>query len=160
VKIREAMRTESLINHLKQFYEKSDTNNFNVEDFVSAFGSPLLALTYSYLFWPDFVVFDGMIFHQTTIETDDDRAQIRAALSKLSSRKEVEQSFNQFMLPDDLFSAGTSTTTDEENLYLAQRLKEMWEARLARVFPDRKCVVELQLPDETQEGPTIIVYQA
>jgi hypothetical protein len=64
------------------------------------------------------------------------------------------------MLPDDLFSEGAAKTSDEETLHLAERIAKMWEARLARVFPDKKCVVELQLPEETQEGPTIVVYQA
>jgi hypothetical protein len=102
----------------------------------------------------------GHDFHQSVIENEDDRSRIRAALLKLSCRKEVEQSFNQFMLPDDLFSEGASKTSDEEILHLAERIAEMWEARLACVFPDKKCVVELQLPEETQEGPTIVVYQA
>jgi hypothetical protein len=59
-----------------------------------------------------------------------------------------------------LFLEGASKTSDEEILHLAERTAEMWEARLACVFPDKKCVVELQLPEETQEGPTIVVYQA
>jgi len=154
------MRDELLIDHLKEFHAKADTSNFNVLDFVSAFGSPLEALAYSYLFWPDFIEFEGMIFHQSCIEDEEDRSRIRVALSEFSTRKEVEQSFNQFMIPDAFFSAGLSTTTEEENVYLAERIAEMWEARLARLFPNKKCVVELQLPEETKEGPTIVVYQA
>jgi len=154
------MNEEVLIDHLKGFYAKEDTSNFKVLDFVSAFGNPLQALAYSYLFWPDFVEFENMIFHQGAIEDEEDRAQIRIAMSKFSTRQEVEQSFNQFLIPDDLFAAGLSTTTEEENLYLAERIAEMWKVRVTRLFPTRKCVVELQLGDETQEGPTIVVYQA
>lgn len=129
-------------------------------DFVSAFGSPLEALAYSYLFWPDFVEFDGMIFHHGCLEDEDDRCQIRAARSEFSSRKEVEKSFNQFLIPDSFFASGISTTTDEEDLFLAGRIAEMWRARLAQLFPNRNCVVEVQLSTETEEGPTIVVYQA
>jgi hypothetical protein len=154
------MRDKLLIDRLKELHSKTDTSNFSELDFVYAFGTPLQAHAYSYLFWPDFIEFEGMIFHQSVIENEDDRSRIRAALLKLSCRKEVEQSFNQFMLPDDLFSEGASKTSDEETLHLAERIAEMWEARLACVFPDKKCVVELQLPEETQEGPTIVVYQA
>jgi hypothetical protein len=154
------MRDELLIEHLKKLHASKDTNNFNVLDFVSAFGSPLEALAYSNLFWPDFVEFEGMIFHQGVIEDEHDRARIRTALSEFSTRQDVEQSFNQFMIPDAFFSAGLSTTTDEENMCLAERIAEMWNARLSRLFPNKQCIVELQLPEETGEGPTIVVYQA
>jgi hypothetical protein len=148
-----------LIDHLRGLHPKADTSNFNVLDFVSAFGSPLEALAYSRLFWPDFVEFEGMILHQSCVEDDEDRSRIRVALSKFSTRKEVEQSFNQFVIPDAFFSKGLPTTTDEESLYLAEQLAEMWDARLARLFPNKKCAVELQLPEETKEGPTIVVFQ-
>ena len=108
------MRDRQLVDHLKEFHAKADTSNFNVLDFVSAFGNPLEGLAYSYLFWPDFVEFEGMIFHQGCIEDDDDRSQIGAARSQFSSRKELEQSFNQFVIPDSFFNSGISTTTDEE----------------------------------------------
>jgi hypothetical protein len=153
------MPDQLLIDHLKKFHAKADTSNFNVLDFVSAFGNPLEALAYSYLFWPDFVEFEGMIFHESLIEDDDDRSRIRVALSKFSTRKEVEQSFNQFMIPDAFFAVGLSTTTDKENVCLAKRMAEMWKLRLAQLFPGKKCVVEVQLPDQTKEGPTIFVYQ-
>lgn len=153
------MHDKLLIGHLKEFHAKADTSNFNVLDFVSAFGNPLEALAYSNLFWPDFIEFEGMIFHQGSIEDEEDRSRIRVALSEFPTRKEVEQSFNQFMIPDAFFSTGLSTTTDEENIYLAERIAEMWAARLARLFPNKKCVVELRLPEETKEGPTIVVYQ-
>jgi len=149
-----------LIDHLKEFHSTEDTSNFNLLDFLSAFGSPLQALNYSYLFWPDFVEFEDMIFHQCVIEDEQDRSRIRAARVKLSTRREVEESFNQFLIPNDFFAAGQSTTTEEENLHLARRMTEMWRAQLARLVPTRKCVVKLQLPDENQEGPTIVVYQA
>jgi hypothetical protein len=154
------MRDRLLIDHLKEFHSKANTNNFNVLDFVSAFGNPLEALAYSYLFWPDFVEFEGMIFHQGSIEDDEDRSRIRAARSEFSSRKEVEQSFNQFVIPDSFFASKISTTTDDEDLFLAERIAEMWRARLAQLFPNKNCVVEVQLPPETEEGPTIVVYQA
>jgi hypothetical protein len=56
------MHVELLIQHLKKFRAEADTSNFDVLDFVSAFGNPLEALAYSYLFWPDFIEFEGMGF--------------------------------------------------------------------------------------------------
>ncbi|MCU1271767.1 MAG: hypothetical protein JWN74_3061 [Acidobacteriaceae bacterium] len=154
------MSDKVLIDHLKEFHAKADTSNFNVLDFVGAFGNPLEALAYSYLFWLDFIEFEGMIFLNDLVEDEEDRSQIRRALAKFPTRKEVEQSFNQFEIPSSFFSAGLSTATDEEHACLAQRIAEMWEARLARLFPSKKCVVEVQSPEETNEGLTIVVYQA
>ena len=145
-----------LIDHLRELHAEANTNNFNVLDFVSAFGSPLHALAYSKLFWPDFLEFEDMIFLKEHVEDEEDRSRIRSVISKLPTRREVEQSFNQFMIPDVFFSAGLGTTTDEENICLAERIADMWRARLARLFPNKKCVVELQLPLETREGPTYL----
>jgi hypothetical protein len=150
---------DKLISHLKEVHAKADTSNFEVLDFVSAFGNPLDALAYSYLFWPDFVEFEGMVFHQSCIGDEEGCSAIRAALSKFSSRKEVEQSFNQFLIPSAFFAAGLSMMTEEENMYLAERLAEIWKIRLAVLFPSKKCIVELELEEENHEGPTIIVYQ-
>jgi hypothetical protein len=154
------MHVELLIEHLKEFHAKAKTTNFDVLDFVSAFGNPLEALAYSYLFWPDFIEFEGMIFHQSCIQDEEDRAEIRAAVSEFPSRKEVEESFNQFLVPEAFFNSGLPTTTDEENIWLAERIAEVWRARLAKLYPSKKCVVEVQSAEETGEGPTLVVYQA
>jgi hypothetical protein len=154
------MHVELLIEHLKEFHAKAKTTNFDVLDFVSAFGNPLEALAYSYLFWPDFMEFEGMIFHQSCIQDEEDRSRIRAAVSKFSSRKEIEESFNQFLVPEAFFNSGLPTTTDEENIWLAERIAEVWRARLAQLYPSKKCVVEVQSAEETGEGPTLVVYQA
>jgi len=154
------MDDKLLIDNLKRFHAAADTSNFNVLDFVSAFGSPLYALAYSKLFWPDFIEFEGMIFLKENVEDEEDRSRIRTALARSSTPKEVERSFNQFMIPDIFFSAGLGTTNGDENLCLAERMVEMWEARLARLFPGRTLVVELELPQQSKEGPTIIVYQS
>ena len=154
------MRDESLIDRLKKLHASADTSNFNVLDFVSAFGNPLEALAYSKLFWPDFLEFEGMIFLKDFVEDEEDRSKIRGALSEFGSSKEVEKSFNQFLIPEIFFSAHYSDAKEEEALYLAELITAMWGARLAQLFPNKKCVVQLQLPEETGEGPTIIVFQA
>lgn len=154
------MHDESLIDRLKKLHASADTSNFNVLDFVSAFGNPLEALAYSKLFWPDFLEFEGMIFLRDDVEDEEDRSRIRSALSKFGTSQEVEKSFNQFLIPEIFFSAHYSEANEEEALHLAERIAAMWEARLAQLFPSKKCVVELQLPEETGEGPTIVVFQA
>jgi hypothetical protein len=113
------MDDKLLIEHLKEVHARADTSNFNLLDFVSAFGNPLDALAYSKLFWPDFIEFEGMIFLKNNVEDDEDRSRIRAALSNFGTPREVEMSFNQFLIPEDCFSAHYSVANDEESLYLA-----------------------------------------
>ena len=49
---------------LSKKYSGHDTTNFGVSDFLAAFGSPVDALLYLRLFWPEFVCFEGMVFRQ------------------------------------------------------------------------------------------------
>jgi hypothetical protein len=153
------MRDKVLIDHLKEFHAGSDTSNFNVLDFVGTFGTPLDALAYSKLFWPDFLEFDGMVFLKDFVEDDEDRSRIRRFRAESSTRREVEESFNRFLIPVSFFSKRGQATI-EEHIYLGEQMAEMWRARLERLFPDKRFVVELQMPSDDEDQPTIVVYQA
>ncbi len=152
-----SLENESLVRHLGQVHGDVDTNRFGVLDFASAFGSPLEALVYSKLFWPDFLQFEGMIFLAAVLESDEDRSRVRAALSRGSSRCEVEQSFNRFEIPSDFFASHRVPTTDEENLCLAERMAETWRARLLQLFPDKQFTVAVE--HELGEPPTLTISQ-
>lgn len=65
------MKEELIIEHLKKIYSDKDTTNFDLLDFVGAFGSIPMALAYSKLFWPDFVEFYEMIFLKDIFELED-----------------------------------------------------------------------------------------
>ena len=70
------MRHEELVECLRRLYPERDTTGFGVFDFLHAEGSPLLAIFYSWLFWPEFVEIDGMVFLKETIEDDADRNRV------------------------------------------------------------------------------------
>lgn len=151
------IRDAELINHLKEQHSDANTNEFSVLDFASAFGNPLEALVYKKLFWPDFIELKGMIFHPSVMESEDDIARALRCLSEGQSSGNIERSVNYFEVPESFFSGKAGVTTDQENIRLAVEMKEMWEARLAMLFPHRKAVVELLL--EEDESPSLTVFQ-
>jgi hypothetical protein len=144
-----------LICHLKEVHREADTTNFNILDFVSAFGSPLDALVYSKLFWPDFIEYEGMIFMASILESADDRARVLEALSKGLSKSETEESFNNFDIPSAVFASHRAQITVSGYATLAERLAEMWRARLAQLFPDRVFDVTVIHPEDEQPNITI-----
>jgi hypothetical protein len=148
---------ENLVRQLKGRHHDADTSGFGILDFASAFGSPLYALVYSKLFWPDFIHFEGMIFHSSIMENDEDRARVRAAPLRGESRLEVEQSFNSFDIPSDFFASGSATTTREEDIWLTRQLADMWRWRLKETFPERRFTVEVEEPAD--EEPTLRFWQ-
>jgi hypothetical protein len=146
-----------LICHLKELHREANTEAFGVLDFASAFGSPLDALVYSKLFWPDFIEYEGMIFLASILESEDDRSRVLKALSSGQGKSEVEQSFNNFDIPSSLFASHRVQTTLSEDTTLAERLSEMWRARLFQLFPNRVFDVRVAHPEDEQ--PIITVCQ-
>ena len=127
------MEDHHLVRRLQQLLPDSDTANFDVLDFVAAFGSPLEALMYSRLFWPEFVEIDGMIFLKESIEYEDDRQRLARALEYYGGdRTQTEQSFNLVEVPSMLFTTRKGETAEEEDRWLAQRLAEMWSTQTTR----------------------------
>ncbi len=147
---------EHLVQHLKEVHRDADTTSFGVLDFASAFGSPLEALMYGKLFWPDFVEFEGMVFLETLLQSNEDRSRVLAALEK-SSMAEVERSFNRFEMPTDFFASHRVPITDEENLNLTRKMAETWRARLAQAFPERQFTVEVE--ESPDASPTLVVSE-
>ena len=52
-------------------------SGFTVYDVVHAKGSPLDAVMYAHLFWPEFVTVDDMTFLPFTVEDEADQARVR-----------------------------------------------------------------------------------
>ena len=149
-----------LISRLKTKYSDKDTTNFNVFDFLSAFGSPLDAIVYSKLFWPEFVEVDDMVFLKERFETEEDHISLKEVFRKYGGdRCKVEQAFNFYEIPWDFLCGRVGETTEEEDDWLAERLVEMWAACLRLLYPERRFIVKLLEPEETGGEIGIIFYQ-
>ncbi len=154
------MEDDHLLKRLRQLHRDPDTTNFDVLDFVAAFGSPLEALMYSRLFWPEFVEVAGMIFLKGSVEDEEDRRRLADALKRYGGdRARTEQAFNLVEVPSLLFTTRKGETTEDEDRWLAQRLAVMWRACLRHGYPDRDFVVEVLDPEETGGEVGVIFYQ-
>lgn len=152
------MTYADLLSAIQKRYKDQDSTGFNYFDFLHAHGSPFNALFYSQLFWPEFVEIDGMVFLQDAIEDSEDKNRLSDALLRYKGNKtKVEQGFNIIEIPS-LFGKAGSETTDEEDLLLANRLKEMWSCRLTAMFLDREFSVRTLSAKETGGELAVMFY--
>lgn len=134
-----------------RLWPEQDATGFGYFDFLHACGSPREALFYSELFWPRFEEYNDMIFLDGTIEDETDAQGVQEALIKYEGdRMKTEQAFNTIEIPW-LFGGHAGETTDEEDVFLASRICEMWAVRLRELFPDRKFKVEVVPANQTEE---------
>lgn len=154
------MQDEDLIRHLRVFYSGQDTTNFNVRDFIYAYGSPLLAIMYSRLFWPEYIEINDMVFLKERIEDEEDRQSLMKAFDSYGGdRQKTEQAFNLTEIPSDVFGKLMGETAEEEDRHFAERLAEMWRCRLQIIYPERRFTVEVLEPEETGGEIGVVFYQ-
>ncbi|SRR6266478_890985 len=156
------MQEEELLKKLRDtcHVPDIDTSNFDIRDFIFAFGSPLEAIMYSRIFWPRFVEIKGMIFLEGTIEDDQDRQRLAEVFEKYEQDvSRTEEDFNLVEVPSDLFGRRGGETSEEEDRWLAELLTQMWAARLHSLYPTRQFVVKVLSADETGGEVGVIFYQ-
>ncbi len=156
--MKKIMENALLVEHLKEFYSDEDTRNFNVLDFVGAFGSPLLAIAYSKLFWADFIEFREMVFLSENFN-EDVKKKIGELLENNSIKQDIEKSFNLFEVPSSFFGKNSGDTYDGEDYQLAEILKQSWRCKLEKDFPSKEFKVEILSADTTGGEVGVIFYQ-
>lgn len=148
-----------IVGELKRKYIANDTSNFGVSDFLAAFGSPLDTMMYLRLLWPEFLLFEGMVFRCETLEDDEDKRRVHDTLNRYSmDRTKTEKSFNIVEIPSGVFSSNSSESSDEIDDLLAEKLVELWSYRLALTFPDKDFVVKTMGAEETGGERGVIFY--
>lgn len=152
-------RDSAIIEELRRKHTGEDTENFDVADFLAAFGSPVDAVMYLRLFWPEFICFEGMVFRRETLEDDDDRRRVRETLSRYAGDKQrTEQSFNLIEVPCGIFSRRASESSDEVDRFLVENIVELWKCRLAVTFPEQEFVVEAVPPEDNSGERGVTFY--
>jgi hypothetical protein len=151
------MDDAKLLERLRVLYPDREMREFNILDVIHAEGSPLLALLYGRLFWPEFVEIDGMVFLKETVEDDDDRRRLRQAFERYGyDRTQTEQSFNLVEV-EDLFGNHAAETSEDEDNDLLEQLRQMWSARLSQLFPARHFRVDV-VPAEQTGGSVGLLF--
>lgn len=142
------MEATELLMRLRERFSGQDTTGFNITDFLHRFGSPLDALWYGSLIWPELVEFREMVFLKDAVEDSNDRDRIEQALEHFQhDRMQVERSFNLTELPE-LFGAHSADLDGSGYDALRDMLLVTWRARLREVFPDREFVVAALTEDQ------------
>ena len=124
-------------------------NGFEIgpDGWLAGMGSFNLAVAFTSRFWPEFVVHDDCVFiapfrdlqvknynsFQNT--TDGDKTRTEVTMN------------HQHLL--DFFPNEEGKPTREQVLYLGRILKDMWQLKLNRDFPDR--VMEVSFPEDYSE---------
>lgn len=137
--------SQHLVAELARIHSNQDTTNFGVLDYLYAFGSPIEAMAYAKLFWPDFLVVEGMVIRADVIEDEADLNRIREVLQQWNGDiAKTECSFNRFEVPCGAFGKRAGEGSPELGNELAQTLVEMWRARLSQLYPERTFSVFLE----------------
>jgi len=143
----------SLIPELKQW---NNGAGISIESWIACVGDFEHAIGYGRMFWPEFVEYDGCVFHQGFSES-----AYESCKQCCSDGERPEGVMNHWHLAEH-FSAYYDGTvpTEEQVVYLGRLLKEMWECKLKRDFPDKKFLVSFSegSPDDL-EGYEITFYQ-
>jgi hypothetical protein len=154
------MNDSDLLDRLRRKHRGRNTQNFGVLDFLAAFGSPLDALTYAQLFWPDFVQVEGMVLLAQSTQGEQDSEKVRETLVRhAGDRRRTEEEFNLVEIPSGVFTANLGETTDDQDRWLAETLASMWEARLRSRFPERSFTVRVFSPSETGGEVAVSFWQ-
>ena len=118
-------------------------SGINVADWIGCIGSVEHAIGYGELFWPEFAEMDGCVFFAGVT-----KGGYLAFMQQTGGDKRAVESVLNHRHILDLFSVAQPTR--EQVVYLGRLLQEVWAAKLARDFPDRRFVVSF--PEDEFEG--------
>ncbi|XZE51503.1 hypothetical protein SH139x_003158 [Planctomycetaceae bacterium SH139] len=116
----------------------NDGRGIDLETFAAYHGSFELAIAFGELFWPAFFEFEHCVFRGTGPNEDFMKAYAHNMRFLKNDAQAVEVLHNHLHIWD-LFpvGAGDPQPTRNQCLYLARLLRELWESKLSRDFPDR-----------------------
>ncbi|HYG64313.1 MAG TPA: hypothetical protein VEL74_17175 [Thermoanaerobaculia bacterium] len=127
---------------IPEMREWNNGNGIDVGAWIGCSGNFQLAVGYSTIFWPRFVEFEGYVLRDG-FSVDSLRGfQHRCA----GDRKAVEAVMNHLHIAD-IQHYGCEDISRERIVYLGQVLREIYEAKLAWQFPQRRFEVHLYAPD-------------
>ena len=123
--------------------EWNNGNGIDLQSWVGCCGTFWLAIGYSTVFWPRFMLFEDYIFREgfTAESVRGFEAQY-----KRDSRA-VEAVLNHLHIAD-IQCHGCEDITEQRVVFLGKILREIYTAKLAWQFPDRPCAVSFYEPDD------------
>ncbi len=128
----------SLITDLDE-WESHNGFKIGPNGWLAGMGSFNLAVAFSSLFHPEFIIHDDCIFIAPFTQQSEKNYRSFQEMSEHDKCK-TEVTMNHMHIID-LFPGSDDTPTREQILYLGRTLKDMWQLKLDRDFPDRNFVV-------------------
>lgn len=123
----------------------------NLEGWVCCEGNFRLAVGYSTVFWPNFVEFENYIL----VEGYSEEA-IREYASQPGNTPKIVEATNNHLHIADIQYVGCDDISKDKIIHLGNILKEIYQAKLSWLFPDKPCVVEFYQPEDSED---LIEYQ-
>jgi len=121
----------------------NDGAGIDLESWIGCEGGFGLAVGYASLFWPEFVEFEGYVLRK-----DFSEECLRDWESQPGcTRKGTESIMNHLHIADVQHYDCPDISKDKITL-LGNVLKEIYEAKLKFIFPERPCIVDLYIPED------------
>src|SRR5262249_657232 len=114
----------------------NDGKGIDAKSWLGCVGSFDHAIAYGELFWPDFVEHDGCVFFAGFSE-----AGYRGFMDHTNGNKKAVQAVMNHRHVLDLFPSDYSNVSKDQIVYLGRLLREIWETKLRRDFPQKNIVV-------------------
>jgi len=127
----------------------------DLESWIACTGNFSLAVGYASIFCPEFVEFEGYIFRGEEFG-EEAISSLRSFESQEGSTPgSIEWVMNHLHILD-LHCSDHENLTVDKIVFLGEKLKAIYEARLAYLFPGKPCIVEFYKPDDEQD---LVAYQ-
>jgi hypothetical protein len=124
-------------------------SGIDLEAWVGCSGNFALAVGYTTIFCPEFVVFEDYLLAGNTVSKELIKSVRGFEQQKDSTPMSVEWVINHLHLAD-IQHRDCADLTSDKLIFLGNALKTTYESRLHFLFPDRPCVVKFYQPDDPQ----------
>jgi hypothetical protein len=120
-------------------------NGIELQSWVECIGDFKLAVGYSTIFWPQFVLFEDYILREGfSVES------LRGFENGNKHKASVEWVMNHLHIAD-IHCNDSNNVSEDKITFLGNVLKEIYETKLRAQFPDRPCDVEFQEPEDKKD---------
>ena len=129
----------------------NDEKGISLEGWINCIGRYDHIIGYATIFWPDFVLYEDCIFFETP-----DRKYYESWLAKYKGDKTRVEGMINHQHVVDLSPNAEFKPTKEIVIHIGRLLKDIWQCKLNRDFPDRRVKVEFCEDVETEN---LVDYQ-
>jgi hypothetical protein len=135
----------------KELQAWNNGKGIDLESWIGCSGSFSLAVGYTTIFCPKFVEFENYIFCRDEPVNEEFELNIRGFESQEgSSPRSVEWVINHLHIADIQYR-GCEDISADKLILIGNSLKEIYEARLALLYPDKPCVVKFYIPENLDD---------